>query len=255
MSDINPDQAAPKAIESKQAYGPALALSAVFVSLILIPLFAGLIVGGVGGIFFDWDFDNPSTSFVFLISLFSSLTIIYFIWILLKARGLGFGSIGLSRKPNVKDAALAVGIFLIYLGVLLTVTSLIRYFLPGIDADQEQQLGFSKDIAGQGLVLVFIALVILPPLMEEILIRGFLYTGLRAKLNKIAAAIIASIVFGVAHLQLGSGAPPLWIVAVDTFILSLFLIYLRERTGSIWSGIFVHGIKNGLAFLVLFIVK
>lgn len=255
MSEIKSVPPPPKVPETKKAYGPVLALSAVVVSLLIIPLFAGLIVGGIGGIFFEWDFENPSTSMIFLISLVSSLTIIYFIWILLKARGLGFDFIGLARKPKLKDAVYAVGVFLIYLGVLVTATSLIRFFIPGIDADQEQQLGFSKDIAGEALILVFIALVILPPLMEEILIRGFLYTGLRAKLNKIAAAIIASVVFGLAHLQLGSGAPPLWIVAIDTFILSLFLIYLREKTGSLWSGIFVHGIKNGLAFLVLFIVK
>ena len=101
-------------------------------------------------------------------------------------------------------------------------------------------------------MLVFISLVLLPPVVEEIVARGFLYTGLRSKLPKIVAALITSALFAAAHLQWGSGAPLLWVAALDTFTLSLVLVYLREKTGGLAASMGVHMLKNGLAFVVLF---
>ena len=39
---------------------------------------------------------------------------------------------------------------------------------------------------------------------------------------------------------------------LDTFILSLVLIYLREKTGGLWASITLHAFKNGVAFVALF---
>jgi membrane protease YdiL (CAAX protease family) len=127
--------------------------------------------------------------------------------------------------------------------------------ISSINTDQQQQIGFENASGLLPLSLVFISLVILPAFVEEIMIRGFLYSGLLKKYSKKIAAILASLIFAVAHLQLGSGEPPLWIAAIDTFILSVVLIYLRERTGNIWAGVAVHIIKNSFAFVSLFIVK
>jgi membrane protease YdiL (CAAX protease family) len=46
----------------------------------------------------------------------------------------------------------------------------------------------------------------------------------------------------------------LYIAAIDTFTLSLILVYLREKTGGLWSSMGLHAIKNGIAFVSLFIV-
>src|SRR5262249_37045858 len=110
-------------------------------------------------------------------------------------------------------------------------------------------------VHGSALWLVFISLVILPPITEEIMIRGFLFTGLRSKLSLIKAGLITSVLFAIPHLQPGSGQPLLWMAGVDTFILSLILVYLREKTGSLAASIGVHAIKNFVAFLALFVVK
>jgi len=52
----------------------------------------------------------------------------------------------------------------------------------------------------------------------------------------------------------GGAAGPLYIAALDTFILSLVLIYLREKTGSLWASITLHAVKNGVAFMALFVL-
>lgn len=158
-------------------------------------------------------------------------------------------------KPRWKDLGYAIAGFGVYfVTYAFIVASLVENYLP-VDTEQRQELGFDTSTVGPELVLIFMSLVIIPPLVEEIVVRGFLFTGLRNKLSIWPAAIVTSIVFGAAHLQWGSNAPLLWTAAIDTFMLSMILVYLRHKTGSLWPGIGVHFIKNGIAFLALFIFK
>lgn len=154
--------------------------------------------------------------------------------------------------PKLKDlgyAFIAYGLyFLAYLAVILIAQAV----LPSLNVDQEQQIGFETAYNNAELVMTFASLVILPPLAEEIIFRGFLFTSLRAKFRLRYTVIITSVLFGLAHLQFGSDAPLLWVAAIDTFVLSCFLCYLRERTNSLWPPIFLHAIKNAVAFMLLF---
>src|SRR3989344_1552365 len=104
-------------------------------------------------------------------------------------------------------------------------------------------------VLGVDRLLAFVGLVILPPLAEEILIRGYLYSGLRRSLAFAPAALFTSLLFGLAHLELGAAAAPLWIAAINTFVLSLVLVYLREKAGSLWPPIMVHSLNNLVAFI------
>jgi membrane protease YdiL (CAAX protease family) len=93
--------------------------------------------------------------------------------------------------------------------------------------------------------MAFIALVILPPVAEELLFRGYLFGHLRTTMGFWTTSLVVSAAFGFIHGQ--------WNVGIDTFILSLFLCYLRETTGSLWASMLLHGIKNGVAYFFLFI--
>lgn len=168
-------------------------------------------------------------------------------------RGSSLRSLGLNRpKPRyLVNGLLAYGIyFLIYFGIF----ALIYTFIPAIDINQQQELGFGT-VSGFGLVMALITLVILPPIAEEILMRGFLYHSLKQQLPHVWAVIVTSILFAAAHLQLGAGGPPLWIAAVDTFLLSLVLIKVTDYSKSLWPAIIVHMVKNGVAFVSLFILS
>lgn len=170
----------------------------------------------------------------------------------LKRRKASLAEIGLGRKPIPRDLLIAVGVAVIYFAVFIVVASLISKMIPAINIDQEQELGF-KNVKNIELPLVFLSLVVLPPLLEEIIARGFLYSGLKNNLSIYKATLITSFLFAIAHLQPGTGKPLLWIATIDTFILSIFLVYLREKTGSLWAPIFLHGIKNLIAFMSLYI--
>ena len=77
--------------------------------------------------------------------------------------------------------------------------------------------------------------------------------GLRTNLPVVPAAIITSILFGAAHLQFGSDKPLLWIAAMDTFALSMVLVWMRVKTQNLWAPITLHMLKNTVAFVLLFI--
>ncbi|MCZ6901364.1 MAG: CPBP family intramembrane metalloprotease, partial [Rickettsia endosymbiont of Ixodes persulcatus] len=102
-------------------------------------------------------------------------------------------------------------------------------------------------------IVAFVMLVVLAPVGEELLFRGYLYGKLRKSAPIWLAVLATSLTFGLAHLWTGGEGPLQWAVAVDTFVLSLVMCSVREYTGAIWITIFMHMAKNGLAFYLLFV--
>lgn len=141
-----------------------------------------------------------------------------------------------------------------YMIAFVLIFMVVDNFSP-IDTTGEQALAFERGAGGTALLMAFVGLVILPPIAEEVVFRGYFYGSLRStKLSVIWATLITSIVFGSLHL-FGGTEGLLWIAFVDTFVLSVVLCALREYTGNIWACIGVHALKNGFVFLNLFIIN
>jgi membrane protease YdiL (CAAX protease family) len=221
-------------------------------------LFGGLIVSTYPAIK-GWDvlrtteWLNSSLTAQFALILVVEAFTLFLVYAYLKRKGSNFGAIGL-KKPKWRDIGFALTGFAAYFLLYVLALTFASKLLPQVDLNQKQDLGFSTGTTGTALVPIFISLVVLPPLVEEILLRGYLYTGLRTRLSIIPAALITSFLFAAAHLQWGSGHALLWVAALDTFVLSLVLVYLREKTGSLWASIGLHMLKNSIAFVSLFIL-
>ncbi len=196
--------------------------------------------------------DSVLTQF-FYILLTEVVTIFGVFWFVRRRRkplrAIGWGS------PRWAYLWKALGGFLVYFLAYLVAAKLIKYLVPSLDLEQKQEIGFETVRTHFDLVLTFVSLAVLPPLAEEIVFRGFMFTGLRQKLSFVPATIVTSVLFGIAHLQFGGSAPLLWVAAIDTFILSSILCYVRERTQSLWPAIYIHALKNSIAFLALFIFQ
>jgi len=151
----------------------------------------------------------------------------------------------LTRQIKWRDVGQAVLYALAYFGVLVVVMVAFQMLFPEL-ANQEQDIGFAK--TGNDwwqLVLIFIALVIIAPVAEELTMRGLLFGRLRAKISFWPTTIIVSLLFALAHWQINVG--------IDVFILSLFLCYVREKTGAIYAPVMIHILKNLVGFLALFV--
>lgn len=199
----------------------------------------------------DWLESSVTAQFAYI--LIAEAFVIGAIYLFLRLYKLGFASIGL-RRPRWSDLVYGLAAVPFYILFYFLTVAVVSYFVPGLDIDQEQQLGFNNVHGGLQLTLTFISLVILPPLTEEIMVRGFLYGSLKKAMPIVGAVLATSAIFAVAHLPEGGAAGPLYIAALDTFVLSLVLIYLREKTDGLWASITLHAIKNGIAFTVLFVL-
>jgi len=198
----------------------------------------------------DW-LNTVPAQFVFIL-IAETLTIGAIYWFL-KKRGLKLSFIGLKR-PRWRDAGYALmavpAYYLLYILTVGVASSLDK----SLNINQQQQIGFNDVHGAAALTMTFISLVVLPPLAEEIMVRGFLYSTLKKAMRMRYAVLATSALFAAAHLPEGGAAGPLYIAALDTFVLSLVLIYLREKTGSLWASITLHAIKNGIAFIALFVI-
>jgi membrane protease YdiL (CAAX protease family) len=153
--------------------------------------------------------------------------------------------LGIHRLLRFRDTGLA---FLGYGGYFLLailVTLGIQLIWPDFPIDQKQQVGFQDISLPIHYVYAFLALVVVAPIFEEILFRGYLFGFIRKKTSFFLTALLVSGIFGLIHLQLN--------VAIDVFCLSLVACYLREKTGTIWASVLLHMIKNGIAFFLLFL--
>jgi membrane protease YdiL (CAAX protease family) len=165
----------------------------------------------------------------------------------------GLLSIGV-RRPRWSDLGKGLLMAPLYYIVYFIVVGLAATYIKGLNVDQTQEIGFDNVSGALQLILTFVSLVILPPIAEELMMRGVLYSSLKKLTPTIIAAILTSLIFAAAHLPEGGASGPLYIAAIDTFVLSLFLVRLREKTNGIWSGMVLHAIKNGVAFTSLFIL-
>ena len=90
--------------------------------------------------------------------------------------------------------------------------------------------------------LLFVAVVLLAPIVEEYLFRGLLQTSLMHKMPPYAAIGLSSVVFGLIHMD-----PFAFPVLA---ILGAAFGYLYYKTGSLRINIAVHVLNNALALLL-----
>ena len=161
--------------------------------------------------------------------------------------------LGLRGLPTWTDIGLAPVGFVMSLILAAGLVAIFNLF-PWFDAEQTQDVGFSTYIFGFDRVIAFLVLVVVAPIAEELIFRGWLYGKLRPMLSEkmpdtasmIISIFLVSLLFGIIHLQ--------WNVGVNVFAMSVVLCGLREITGTIYAGVLVHILKNGLAFYLLYVL-
>jgi membrane protease YdiL (CAAX protease family) len=244
-------------LQRPKLYGPIATILITVFTFFGSQIFAAIAISLIVPIWYEYSaeqvFDaletNPWLQFLF-IGIVEAITL-GVIYKFLKARKAGFNSIGLNQLQVRHLLQAAIG-FVIYFVIFLVIAVAATALIPGLDTEAQQELGFDMSTTGLNLLPIFLSLVILPPIAEEIVARGFLYTGLKAHIAVLRAALITSLLFGAAHLAGGAEGELLWLAALDTFVLSMVLCKLKDRSNSLWPCIGVHMMKNGLAFVVLF---
>jgi membrane protease YdiL (CAAX protease family) len=89
---------------------------------------------------------------------------------------------------------------------------------------------------------ILVLAVLVAPIVEELVFRGYTYTVLRQRIGRNATIVLTAALFAILHYE----ATHLYALAVFPIGLSLGMI--REMTGSIKPAILFHAFNNFLAF-------
>ena len=98
-----------------------------------------------------------------------------------------------------------------------------------------------------GWLMLFAVAVVIAPICEEMLFRGWLFTALRTRKAFGATALITAGLFAFMHILSGA------FYALLIFPVGLLLAYARERYGSIKPTIVIHGLFNASALFLAYV--
>jgi len=111
------------------------------------------------------------------------------------------------------------------------------------DADKER---LKVDFLAVPFWIVLLTAAVSPAIAEEFFFRGFVLSAFRSKLSDFRSVLFSSCLFGLFHVIAGS------VLSIEKFlptiILGLAIGFVAVRTGSLWPGILLHALHNGLVF-------
>ena len=185
---------------------------------------------------------NSEAIVIFLSSLGLYLGILIFIWwlsltktdrerILKPAPARSPGHIGFVFAP-----------FLISLPVNIIYVLFLERFMPDFLEKMMEAGNLPENLLGTmepiSLFLLFLSVVVMAPIVEEIAFRGVLYNLLSDRMSLIAAAIVSSLIFGIMH---GT-------TFLQTAVIGFVLAFIYQVTGDLKMAILGHAANNGVAF-------
>ncbi len=145
-------------------------------------------------------------------------------------------------------AAALIGIGLAGYSVLLTGLLVILAVLGRVVGDVSPLAQTIEQVIGEArtpgeIAIYFVLVVILAPIVEELVFRGYVYAGLRRVMATRHAIIIGAALFAAVHLN-AAGFLMIGIIGV-------MLCYLYERSRSLLPCMVAHGVHNALVLAVM----
>jgi uncharacterized protein len=222
----------------------ALALSLLVFNFFPIPFDVLLYYAG------DWVFFNPTEvemgifGNVILYPIKTSLTVIlstplmiyFFVWRMQK-RGL--------------DPTNELGLFFFNKSVFLKSILFLAFFLVIEEIymrvlEIDVPLSFLKFMLSEPLILGVLTTVVIAPILEEFIFRGFLLSQLKNTLGNWGAISLSSLAWTSLHFQY-----ELKILFI-LFLLGLILGFLRWKYNSLFLVMALHAINNLVAFIIAY---
>ena len=151
----------------------------------------------------------------------------------------GLASLGLVARPPRGTAGVLLSVYLpAGLLVLLGLFALWARVCRAEGWEERQEvMRLILELQGGELALAACVAVLVGPLIEELLFRGFLQSFMSQVVGERAALVCSSLLFASMHGV--AGLPAL-------FALSLWFGWLQLRTRSLWVPVLAHALNNGV---------
>jgi membrane protease YdiL (CAAX protease family) len=167
-----------------------------------------------------------------------ALPAIAVLWIAVRMADRGFAEY-LALKWPTRDELLRA---FVIMGIVALAESFIAYSI-----DAKLPVTCSDLVVGGpgGLLILLIGGCIAAPVMEELLVRGFMFRGWSESfLGPIGAIVLTSAVWAMTHTQYD------WFGRLEVFGIGLALGHFRWRSDSTWLAVMVHSAFNTVIFFM-----
>lgn len=222
----------PVAAPSPPMSVPWSARSAWIFTLLALPF--AFLVGGATGLIQD-----PSAHAVVALTL-TELGFLIPVVGFLAWQGIGVSWLGF-RRFELSSLAIGCGALIVTYGVTIVHNSILLALHWHTQAET-----FLRFLDTQGSPIgLALGGILVGPLAEEIVFRGFFYQGLLQAYGRTKAILTSSAIFAVIHLDPAAMIP--------TFLLGCALAFVFDRSRSIWPGVILHLLLNtvGIGALLL----
>ena len=230
--------------ENHKYYNPLWAIFFVVLTFEISTLPALYLLDALGG----WVYQNPITVNMAyigsvemypirdnLVGFFAMPVAIFFILWRMKKRKIPLSELG---SLEIQTKPLFLSIFLLAAFLLLEE---FYFYVLGIEMPES----FIEFMLAEPILLGFISVVVVAPIIEEFLFRGFLYSQLRRSFLKDWGAVaISSLVWTAIHFQYEVG------ILFFLFLFGLFLGYFRIKYNSLLIPVALHALNNLIAFIL-----
>lgn len=225
----------------------------IFVPLIFLFLWLGLTAVSIGAweLFFKGDLDSLAAQMTsYILNASVELIMITFMLaaaILLFARGLkgiGLRFCTLARDAKWSLVYLTAVYPLILIGIWIILFAGRLWKGPDFAITEHESIELLVTTESSFMrILVASFAILIAPLFEELLFRGYIQTLIAERTRQRWLAIgLTSLLFASIHAN--------WEHRVGLFFLSCALGYAYERSGSLFRPIFLHAVFNGLSVAV-----
>lgn len=116
------------------------------------------------------------------------------------------------------------------------------------DKIQNAQLAVAK-MQQASPVLLLAVFALTPAVIEELCFRGYLFSAFERVMSPWRTILVTAVLFGLFHVLTGSA------LLVERFIpstmMGVLIGWVAYRTGSVWPGVVIHFVHNGLLNLAI----
>jgi sodium transport system permease protein len=157
------------------------------------------------------------------------------------------------RLPTLRQAAAGALLAVFLVPPLAEVTSAILRRFPDIMqlmAEHHPLAQFVQTFHGDARDLVavvpfFVIFVALIPVGEELAFRGLILGGLQRRFTPWKAIVLSAFLFALYHMNVFQFVP--------AFLMGVVLGLLAVRSRSIWPGVLLHALNNGISMGLIFL--
>lgn len=203
----------------------------LLIQILIIMLFAISTISK--GVTNEQELNNILNNNILIISIISNLVFAFIFILFLKIKKKNIKEELKINKINIKEYFMPCAIAFFY--------SVFYFFITyKSNINQTSPMYISANYYGMlGIPILFIALILIGPVIEEMLFRGIIMNTIKKSFNIKTTILISSLLFAIMHITSGGIS-----LVIGAFFMGIILTTIYQTTNSLYVPIVAHMIAN-----------